>query len=312
MTTPITPADIQRIWAANGLGRIERIEPVKRGLNNRATVVDDAYVIRFDVLDLKGVCRYVGEQLAYERLRAVGLPAPEVVALDLSKTLIPYHYMILTKVDGRPLIDDWQDFSPAQQAKIGQTAGRYLAQMHAITLDGFGKLSRLATTPLPRWYDHVAEFFERYAGPLTEQGVLDNATYTRMCASVERLRPAFDMTSSGRLIHADYQFENLLHVDGRITAILDFEWSLAGDPAWDFRLDDQWEDDCPGSAAHLYAGYTATRPLADDHRLRVWLYKLLFHLDDLDMYADEPGQEATFGFAHREALRALAALERLA
>lgn len=296
---------LQRIWQAHGLGAVQTIEPAKRGMNNRATVVNDAYVIRFDLLDLPGVCRYVGEKLAYERLRANGIPTPEVVALDVTKSLVPYHYLILTKSEGRPLIDDWPNFTPQQQVEAGRAAGRYLAQMHEITFDAFGKLSRLDVS---RWYDHVEEFFERYAAPLTEAGIIEKPIYTRMRACVDRLRPRFDMQTGGRLVHSDYQFENLLHKDGVITAIIDFEWAISGDPAWDFKLDEQWDDDCPGSAQYIYEGYISLRPLTPDHRLRVWLYKLLFHLDSVDMYAND-NDGASLSKCHTEMLKALAALE---
>src|SRR5690606_27100716 len=124
-----------------------------------------------------------------EHLRANGIPTPEVVALDMTKSLVPYYHLILTKSEGRPLIDDWPNFTPQQQAEAGRAAGRYLAQMHEITFDAFGKLSRLDVS---RWYDHVEEFFERYAAPLTEAGIIEKPIYTRMRACVDRLRPRFD------------------------------------------------------------------------------------------------------------------------
>jgi aminoglycoside phosphotransferase (APT) family kinase protein len=302
----VTQETLQRIWDANGLGKVESIQSAKRGMNNLATVVNDSHVIRFDVLDLEGVCRYQGEKFAYERLRAANIPSPEVVALDLSKSLIPYHYIILTKIDGTPLIDDWPNFSEAQKAQAGRSAGRYLALMHNISLEGFGSLRRLEIDPLPCWYDHLEQFFERYAQGLLNQKVMDAPTYRRMRACLEEMRPIVDMESDGRLIHSDYQFENLLHRDGVITGIIDFEWAISGDPAWDFKLDEQWDDDCPGSAAYIYEGYT--RSLAPDHEIRVWLYKMLFHLDSVDMYTDsgEKDEQAHF---YGEMMKAVSALE---
>jgi aminoglycoside phosphotransferase (APT) family kinase protein len=297
---------LRRIWQAQGLGDVQTIQPAKRGMNNRATVVNDAYVIRFDLLDLPGVCRYVGEQRAYERLRTNGIPGPEVVALDPSKSLVPYNYAILTRCEGRPLIDDWPHFSADQQAEIARSAGRYLAMMHEIGFESFGKLSRL---DVPRWYDHVEEFFERYAAPLTEARIIESQTYARMRACVDELRPRFDRSDDGRLVHSDYQFENLLHQDGVITALIDFEWAISGDPAWDFKLDEQWDSDCPGSAQYIYEGYTSLRPLAPDHRLRVWLYKLLWHLDSVDMYAADPNETDMLAWSQNELRKALAALE---
>jgi aminoglycoside phosphotransferase (APT) family kinase protein len=310
MNEVINHDTLQRIWQAHGLGAVRTIQPASRGMNNRATVVNDSCVIRFDLLDLPEVCRYVGEKLAYERLRAAGIPAPEVVALDVSKTLVPYHYIILTRCEGRPLIDDWPDFSATQQAEMGRAAGHYLAMMHEITFDGFGKLSRLATEPWPRWYDHVEDFLERFAPGLVARGTLESAVYERMRAVIQRLRPLVDFTGGGRLVHSDYQFENLLHHNGVITAIIDFEWSIAGDPAWDFKLDEQWDDDCPGSAQYIHEGYTRVRPLPADHRLRVWLYKLLHHLDSVDMYAADPGEKFMLAWSQAEMLRALTALEQ--
>jgi hypothetical protein len=53
----ITPEVLQRIWYAHNLGTVQSVQSAKRGMNNLATVVNDAYVIRFDVLDLEGICR---------------------------------------------------------------------------------------------------------------------------------------------------------------------------------------------------------------------------------------------------------------
>jgi aminoglycoside phosphotransferase (APT) family kinase protein len=303
----VTQEILQRIWDANGLGKVESIQPAKRGMNNLATVVNDSHVIRFDALDLEGVCRYKGEKYAYECLRNANIPCPEVVALDLSKSLIPYHYIILTKIDGTPLIDDWPNFSEAQKVEVGRAAGRYLALMHNITIENFGSLRRLETEPLPHWYDHLEQFFERYAQYLLAQKVIDAPIYARMRACLEGMRPVVDMESGGRLVHSDYQFENLLHRDGVITGIIDFEWSLSGDPTWDFKLDEQWDDDCLGSTAAIYEGYTSLRPLAPDHRTRVWLYKMLFHMDSVDMYTDS-GEKIEQARFYDEMMKALAAV----
>lgn len=305
--TLTTQATLQRIWDALGLGTVRTIQRAKRGMNNLATVVNDNAVIRFDLLDLDDVvCRYVGEALAYEKLRAAGIPCPDVITLDVSKALIPYHYIILSKIEGTPLIDDWPKFTEAQKAEAGRTAGRYLAMMHEITFEGFG---RLVLDKYPHWNDEVERFFNEYAPGLTAQKVISESDFLRMRNTLDRLQPMLDAVEVGRLVHADYQFENLLHKDGVITGIIDFEWAKSADSAWDFRLDDQWEDDCPGSTAYIYEGYTAVRPLLPDHRTRVWLYKLLFHLDSVDMTAGEAGQEDNFKWFYAEMMKALAALE---
>ena len=79
-----------------------------------------------------------------------------------------------------------------------------------------------------------------------------------------------------------------------VTGVIDFEWALAGDPAWDFIAQDKWEEMCPGSRAYLYAGYTHHRPLAPDHALRVAIYQLLLHVETV---VDEARKENMSGVA---------------
>jgi aminoglycoside phosphotransferase (APT) family kinase protein len=307
----LRPERLQAAFDAHGLGRVMTIQPAQRGLNNLATVVNDAYVIRFDLLDLDDrVCRYHGERTAYAALRAAGLPGPDVVALDLSKSLLPVHYLILTRVPGEPLIDLWPTLSAADQARLARSAGETLARMHQIALpDGLG---RLDIDLLPRWFDFVERFFDDYAPSLAARGLIEAKLYARLRAIIAQLRPLVDFPQGqGRLVHGDYQFENLLVHEGQISAVIDFEWGKCGDPAWDFKLEEQWDADCPGSAVPILAGYAAVRSIPE--ATRIWLYKLLFHLDNLDFYADAPdnphGNAGRWAYSRRELLRALAALE---
>jgi aminoglycoside phosphotransferase (APT) family kinase protein len=284
MNQYISEAALTQIWDANGLGQVRSIRPAKRGMNNLATEINGTHVIRFDRLDLDEPCRYLSEQLAYQKLHEVGIPAPEVIALDLSKSICPYHYIILTKIDGVPLIDDWASFTEQQKADAGRAAGRYLAMMHNIPLNGFGRLN----FPKTRWIDHIEWFFAEYAPIVLQRGIIDQRIYDRMRACIDNMRPIIDSVTIGRLVHSDYQFENLLHRDGKITGIIDFEWSLSGDPSWDFKLDEQWDSDCPGSASYISEGYASLRALPDDHVLRVSLYKIKFYLDYLDGLSASP------------------------
>jgi aminoglycoside phosphotransferase (APT) family kinase protein len=229
--------------------------------------------------------------MAYERLREKGVPAPEVITLDLSKSLAPYDYIILSKMAGEPLIDCWQDFSPQERERVGRAVGRYLAMMHECPFTGFGALKNLPEDGFKSWHDDMADFLKRHGEEATANHSIDAGIVERMQAILARHRPLLEMGAQGRLVHGDYQFENVL-VQDDVTAILDFEWARSGDPAWDFRLEDQWEEECPGSRALLYEGYTSYRPLDPDHALRVRLYKLWQELDNVIFFAeDQPDAE---------------------
>src|ERR1043165_1876538 len=91
---------LERIWAAHSLGSIRSSDWAGVGVNNPALVINNTHVIRFDGLINKGVSRFHGEQIAYDYLRQADIPCPQVIVMDDSKRLVPYDYMIMTKMHG--------------------------------------------------------------------------------------------------------------------------------------------------------------------------------------------------------------------
>ena len=139
-TFQIDDTAFSRIWAAEGLGTVCSTDWAGKGVNNPAFVINDSHVLRFDGLINRGLSRFHGEQVAYNHLRQAGIPCPQVIVVDDSKSLVPYDYMIMTKMDGTPLLDSWPDLTPIQQEQVANEAGRLLARIHAIKLPQFGRL----------------------------------------------------------------------------------------------------------------------------------------------------------------------------
>lgn len=269
---------LQAIWSAHGLGVIHSTDWAGKGQNNPALVINNAHVIRFDGIINAGVSRFHGERLAYDRLRAAQIPAPQVLLLDDSKSLVPFDYLIMNKIEGRPLIDDWPMLTAAQRQQAASEAGRILARMHDLTFDRFGRLYGTERV-FESWPESIMDKFHRDGLDAVREGSLPAALYDRMLAVMEAHHPTFAAVSTPRLVHWDYHFGNLLQQGGVITGVLDFEWALAGDSAYDFDRRDQWEEDCPGSRQWVYDGYTSLRPLDADHETRVLLYQMIWFLD---------------------------------
>ncbi|MBI1278843.1 MAG: phosphotransferase [Anaerolineaceae bacterium] len=278
MTFQIDDAALAHIWAAHGLGEVRTVDWAGKGVNNPAFVINDAYVIRFDGLINEGVSRFEGEKVAYDLLKQAGIPCPEVIILDDSKTLAPYDYTIMTKVEGTSLLDSWSELTPIQQQAVAQEAGQLLARMHNITLSNFGDLYGTEGV-FDSWYAYIMHYFEHDSQRAVSEGWLVPVIRDRMHTVLEVYRPLFETVTQPRLIHWDYHFGNLMQKDGKITAVLDFEWALGGDPAHDFNRRDEWESECPGSSALVYKGYTSLRPLQPDHETRVALYEMLWFQD---------------------------------
>lgn len=278
MMEAFSAANLQRIWNQYGLGHIDKIDQPGHGMVNKVFIINETHIIRFDVLINDGESRYYKEALAYQRARAAGVPAPEVIAVDTSKTLLPHDYLLMTRLPGRPMIECWPDLSPEQQAQLAYQCGQCLARLHSISFDHFGNYAG-QNGAFDSCYEATSNYVERYIADALKNSLLDSDTLDQIKAVLVRHKSVFNAVMPGHLVHRDFQFSNILQVDGQVTAVLDFEWSLCGDPSYDFILREQWVDECPGSREQVYAGYTSLRPLADDHELRVRLYSLFFALE---------------------------------
>ena len=297
---------LQRIWKAHGLGSIRTITRPARGSINYCLIVNNAYVIRFDITGKTG-SRYQNEALAYHSLRDSAVPIPQVVELDRSRELLPYEYLITTRLEGTPVIDSWSSLSAQEREQVAYEAGRYLAVIHRHTFDRFGKLRDLASGGFACWYDDCADYFHRYARQALDLGIIDTSLRDRMQAILEQYRPLWDALTQGCLVHSDYHFENILQHNGAVSGIVDFEWAYSGDSTCDLVAEDLWEQVCPGSQPCVYAGYTSLRQLDANHDLKLALYKLYTHLEFL-VDSKRRADEVEFHQTYAELQAALQAL----
>jgi len=288
---------LQAIWDAAGLGTVQSAIPPARGAINPCFIVNDAHVIRFDT-GFKGIGRFQNEAVAYHRLAASGVPVPRVVALDYSQCVVPYGYLITTKLPGTPLIDSWPVLSETAQQSVACQAGRYLAVIHGHSFGGFfGALrhSPEGASPSPgfaTWAAFVEDYFRRYAAQAVDLHAISPGTVSRIKTVLETYRPLLDRITQSALIHSDYQFENILQQDGVVTGVIDFEWAYAGDPSSDFHIQEKWEEMCPGSVEPFLEGYTRERPLDGEHATRRVIYALLLYLETVVDYANQQDGEA--------------------
>jgi aminoglycoside phosphotransferase (APT) family kinase protein len=289
----LTPQHIAHLWAHHHLGRITHLEQPTRGIMNSVWIVNQTHVLRVDTLTpAEERSRFVGEALAYRLLQEIGLPLPALITVDDSRQLLPHPYLIATRLPGQPLVEGW---GTAQDNSLAEQAGSLLAQIHDITFARFGPLMFEVDRAQPNpthWCEYVESYCQRHAQPALTAGVISAAQHDHITHLLRQMRPSFDRLRYGHLIHGDYHPENLLVAEGRISGVLDLEWAISGDPAWDFVLLDEWEVTAPGSSAAFLRGYTTVRPLDKDHTRRLQMYALLrslAHLLDAHQRGDHAG-----------------------
>jgi aminoglycoside phosphotransferase (APT) family kinase protein len=298
---------VPAIWQSLRLGAVHSITVPQRGCSNACFVVNEQYVVRFQVTELP-LHKFRTEKIAYDLLRASTIPVPEVVLLDESKTLLPRAFLITTRLPGEAVYDSWNGADDGTREKLAFEAGRYQALLHQHTLPAFGGLSQVAEGGFPTWMAYLEDYVARYARRACHEHLLDTTTTTRIEQLLGRFEPLMAAVTAGCLLHRDYHFENILQQEGQITGIIDFEWAMSGDPVFDCRIDETLAE-CRGSLEPFYAGYASISPLTEHHRLKADLYRLLLSLECVACWGRDAEAADWMPQEYRKLFDLLAALE---
>lgn len=265
-------------WEAHGLGDIRKIVAASGGVRNECYIVNDELVARFNTRDPQ-FAKFRNEQVAYELLHGSDLPVPDTVLLDESRSLVPYDAIVVTRLPGVNVAESCRELSPTQVEELAREAGTCLALLHGLTFPVFGKLSALDDEPFHSWPDYFNDYARRYMAAARRQELVDSALPSRLEALLADTADLLAGVTSGVLVHSDFHYENILQIEGRLSGILDFEWSLAGDPAYDFMADDARNAMIPGVEPSFVEGYLSVRPFEDLHHRRAEIYRLFLQLE---------------------------------
>jgi aminoglycoside phosphotransferase (APT) family kinase protein len=164
-----------------------------------------------------------GEAWALGALPAYGIPVPPLVCYDER----------VDGVDGAMLIMEVVSGSATSDPEALRTAGRHIAALHRIELDGYGPIGQSSSGPAGRnrrW----TEQFEETASAVPElisAGVIDAGIAADAVELARRAVEQYD--GPGMLVHTDLKLDHLLAEGQRLTAIIDWGDVAAGDPVRD-------------------------------------------------------------------------------
>ena len=137
-------------------------------------------------------------------------------------------------------------YYPSQKNRLPQVL-RAIARIHSINVKGFGYFDPLKKGFAGRyvsWQEFLRKESRRWiAVALAHTGkksVRERAFLEKLRSFLPRMLKKYDAAlavASPRLIHGDMVNPgNILVKDSHISGIIDFEWALAGDPAWEFAF----------------------------------------------------------------------------
>lgn len=194
---------------------------------------------------------------------------PRTLTVRFAGEATSFDFAILAEAPGTPLRDETLDAHPAILPGIG----RALRAVHDVAGDGAGLIDLSLQKPPARpcgvherWDNYVLLNLDRHIEACRTAGLVDAKLAGRIAALFQTMRDAFAARPM-RLLHGDPGTHNIA-VDaatGSVTALLDWEDALVGDPLFDVAMWSTFHP--PRRLVDFLAGYGLSSPSREDEQL---------------------------------------------
>lgn len=210
-------------------------------------------------------------------VRARGVPAPRVFATDASRREVPFAWQILDLIPEPDLNRHFKAGTLATEA-IAEQLGRLVALWQEVAVTGFGPFDTAVLSTarqLTGLHSSYASYFytrlEEHLAFLVARDFLAPAQAEEMRAAIAAHRARL-VLAAPCLVHKDLALWNVLGTERTITAVIDWDDCVGGDPTDDLALLGCFHDGASLRAA--VRGYEAVRRLPADWVPRFWLHLL--------------------------------------
>jgi aminoglycoside phosphotransferase (APT) family kinase protein len=219
----------------------------------------------------------LAESAVMRLLSKHGVPVPEVLTVDVTKSEASFRYQIL-EWRPEPCLNVFYQNDTLDHAQVGRQLGEYLARMHSVSRPGFGfvNTATLAESGEIQGLDqsHQTYFLKNLDIHLSYLRDNDLLNATRAREIEERITSLAYLTEleKGGIVHRDIALWNILGERDRITAVIDWDDVVIGDPADDFGILGCFYDS--GFITHVKDGYSTVCPLPEALEVKMPLYTL--------------------------------------
>lgn len=267
--------ELKRVETIAGkyLNNIISVERTQKGQSTyvfRIMTRTETFYIRF----LPEDASFAAEALAHTILLKKGVLVPCVIAWEHRNEESGLSIMITEEIPGVPAQDEW----PSRNAReILNEAGRQIALVHEVPVDGFGWIDRNSYHALKGVNTTFRDFFDE--GLTDSLETLDRFDFsdkeiTRISELVETACRILD-TENADLVHGDFDTSQILHRNGKYTGMIDFGEIRGCNPLVDLAtcllFDGQKR---PLAYEYILEGYRETVRLSDNDLYGVELFVL--------------------------------------
>lgn len=279
---PFFVSDVTRLCESFFQKTMKSLVPLSSGgtfhLLYAVTDQDDRqYVVRINIPEFGEVAyEFLLDEWIYDLLGKNNLPTLQVYGFDLSRAKYPFDYQIIEYATGQQLSllqDPETQYLPES---ILISLGEILAKQHAITLKKFGpidlsSLSTEASGVHDDWKDYIFCNLDEHIAICLKINAITFEQAEQIIDLFNRLESLL-IIDKPVLLHGDLGNHNIFSDGKKITALIDWEDCMAGDPIFDIAYWGTFFRD--HFRAQFLEGYCHNAQLPNDFELRYWLYYL--------------------------------------
>lgn len=217
------------------------------------------------------------EAAAMQAAGKAGIPVPELYVFDASLEKYPIRYQLLELVTDKCL-NVYHQEGTLQVETISRQLGTMIGRLHSIAARGFGffntdilkeggEVEGIDKTSL----DYFNKCLEVHKNFLLDNEFLQNDEIKR----IEKIFVKYEKMltiEQGCLVHKDLAFWNILGTKEKVTALIDWDDVIVGDPIDDIGILMCFYDS--DIMKPLLEGYKEVKQLPDDFEIRSRLYFL--------------------------------------
>lgn len=287
-------------WAHFPDRSLQSVEPIQQGFNNVIFEVEfEDRTVVVKTRDSSSQSRFASGVHVTSYLAASDrVPVPEVLLYDPSREQVPFAYVVLEHA-GQNRYDEYHEMRLDRREGIVSELGTVLRGIHRTDRTDASRPHYGIVGGEFTWWQVFESLLDEHLDALTGTIFADMTTTVADARSPIRTCVPDDVVP--RLLHGDFRMGNVLFRGDDVSAVIDWEESLAGHVEFDIvnaevNLVNRFEDPVANELRErFYEGYGATFDEGFVRRRRVYaLCPLLEAMSAFDIWgADLPAQERT-------------------
>lgn len=252
-----------------------KIQPVEAGVVTNVYRVLNKGKTHYLRITYQENISYQPEVIAHQKMLSVGAKVPRIIYhRNYSPEIDNHSFMIIEEIPGKPLSEynDWQEMD-----QIFIEAGKDLAKIHSIPVDGFGWIERESKEnkefkklkgPFKNYSDYYFHWLDRDLKRLVDKDILT----IKEADQVKKLKTKFEKYldyDQAVLTQGDSTICHIYCDQGKYTGMIDFGGMRGASPYFDLGHFLYFSGQTDKVFPKLIEGYQTVNPLPKDYQLRV-------------------------------------------